>query len=103
MIEDFLISEVVDELKPFVKHTLYTLAKASMDTLLSLDKAAEEMGVNRATLKKRCQRGSFPCQVVDGVYYISKLDMNLFIKGGPEEFAQFNKDYHKQLKKGNKK
>lgn len=102
MSEDFLITTLLEEFKPFIKRTLYTLVKASMDTQLSLSEAAAQMGVNRSTLKKRCQRGTFPHKVVDRVYYISKIDMNLYIGEGPEELAKYSKEFYEQLKNSKK-
>lgn len=102
MTEDFLISSVVEKLQPFLRHMLYALVKAATDTPLSLSEAARIMGVNRDTLKKRCQRGMFPYSKIGDVYYISKIDMNLYIKGGPEELMKYNKSFrpHKTKSKG---
>ena len=93
MSEDALLYHIVEALLPFLRHALYDLVKASQDTQLTLEKAALEMGVNRATLKKRCQRGNFPYTKVGDTYYISKMDVNLYIKGGMEELRKYNKEF----------
>ena len=98
MSEEILISTLVDSLKPFLRHLFYTLIKASLDTQLSLDEAARQMGINRNTLKKRCQRGTFPYSKVGGVYYISKMDVNIYIKGGIDELQRYTKDAKKEIK-----
>lgn len=69
---------------------LYQLLKATLDTPISLNKAAEMMGVKRATLKKRCQRGDFPYKKVGNVYYISTIDVNLYLNHGIEVLKKFN-------------
>lgn len=76
--EDYIISTLLEKLQPFLRHMLYALVKAASDTPLSLSEAARMMGVNRDTLKKRCQRGTFPYSKVGDVYYISKIDINLY-------------------------
>ena len=98
MSEEILIAALVDNLKPFLRHRFYTLIKASLDTQLSLDEAARQMGINRNTLKKRCQRGTFPYSKVGDVYYISKMDVNIYIKGGIDELQKYTKDAKKELK-----
>lgn len=97
--EEFLTWDVVEKMQPFIRHILYTLTKASLDTPLSLSEAARMMGVNRETLKKRCQRGSFPYTKVGEVYYISKIDVNLFIKGGTAELMKYDKSFRPQFPK----
>lgn len=94
MNEEYLITSVVDRLLPFVHHILYALIKAANDSQLSLDEAAREMGVKRETLKKRCQRGTFPYTKVGSVYYISKIDVNLYINGGNEELMKYNRSFN---------
>lgn len=94
--EDYIISTLLEKLQPFLRHMLYALVKAASDTPLSLSEAARMMGVNRETLKKRCQRGTFPYSKVGDVYYISKIDINLYIKGGPEELMKYNKTFRPQ-------
>jgi len=96
MTEEFIISNLVDKLQPFLRHLFYTLVKASLDTQLSLDEAARQMGVNKSTLKKRCQRGTFPYSKVGDVYYISKMDVNLYVDGGIENLQKYNKNAKKK-------
>ena len=98
MTEEYIISSILERMQPFIRHILYTLMKAAVDTPLSLDEAAKQMGINRNTLKKRCQRGTFPFRKVGQVYYISKIDVNLYIKGGSDELEMYNKEYAKALK-----
>ena len=64
--------------------------KSTLDTPISLNKAAEMMGVKRATLKKRCQRGDFPYKKVGNVYYISTIDVNLYLNQGIEVLKKYN-------------
>ena len=90
---DLLTNALVSELKPFVKRILYILIRASLDRQLTLSEAAKLMGVNRDTLKKRCQRGSFPYSKVGEVYYISMIDVNLYVKGGNQELEKFYKEF----------
>ena len=78
------------EIIPFIRIMLYQLLKATLDTPISLNKAAEMMGVKRATLKKRCQRGDFPYKKVGNVYYISTIDVNLYLNQGIEVLKKFN-------------
>ena len=78
------------EIIPFIRVMLYQLLKATLDTPISLNKAAEMMGVKRATLKKRCQRGDFPYKKVGNVYYISTIDVNLYLNHGIEVLKKFN-------------
>ena len=78
------------ELIPFIRISLYQLVKATLDTPVSLNRAAEMMGIKRATLKKRCQRGDFPYTKVGGVYYISVIDVNLYLNCGPDEMKKYN-------------
>ncbi len=78
------------EIIPFIRIMLYQLLKATLDTPISLNKAAEMMGVKRATLKKRCQRGDFPYKKVGNVYYISTIDVNLYLNHGIEVLKKFN-------------
>ena len=98
MSEDYIISSILERMQPFLRHLVYTLVKAAADTHLSLDEAARQMGINRDTLKKRCQRGTFPFRKIGHVYYISKIDVNLYIKGGTDELQKYNKEYAKALK-----
>lgn len=84
---------LTEKLKPFIRHVLYTLIKASQDTPISLSEAANRMGIKRETLKKRCQRGKFPYKKVDGVYYISVIDVNLFINGGEDNLQSYNENF----------
>ena len=78
------------EIIPFIRIMLNQLLKATLDTPISLNKAAEMMGVKRATLKKRCQRGDFPYKKVGNVYYISTIDVNLYLNHGIEVLKKFN-------------
>ena len=78
------------EIIPFIRIMLYQLLKATLDTPISLNQAAEMMGVKRATLKKRCQRGDFPYKKVGNVYYISTIDVNLYLNHGIEVLKKFN-------------
>ena len=78
------------EIIPFIRIMLYQLLKATLDTPISLNKAAEMMGVKRATLKKRCQRGDFPYKEVGNVYYISTIDVNLYLNQGIEVLKKYN-------------
>ena len=78
------------EIIPFIRIMLYQLLKATLDTPISLNKAAEMMGVKRATLKKRCQRGDFPYKKVGNVYYISTIDVNLYLNQGIEVLKKYN-------------
>ena len=78
------------EIIPFIRVMLYQLIKSTLDTPISLNKAAEMMGVKRATLKKRCQRGDFPYKKVGNVYYISTIDVNLYLNHGIEVLKKFN-------------
>lgn len=78
------------EIIPFIRVMLYQLIKATLDTPISLNKAAEMMGVKRATLKKRCQRGDFPYKKVGNVYYISTIDVNLYLNQGIEVLKKYN-------------
>ena len=78
------------EIIPFIRIMLYQLLKATLDTPISLNKAAEMMGVKRATLKKRCQRGDFPYKKVGNVYYISTIDVNLYLNHGIEVLKKYN-------------
>ena len=81
------------ELIPFIRISLYQLVKATLDTPVSLNRAAEMMCIKRATLKKRCQRGDFPYTKVGGVYYISIIDVNLYLNCGPDEIKKYNPKY----------
>ena len=85
-----LKSSFEQEIIPFIRIMLYQLLKATLDTPISLNKAAEMMGVKRATLKKRCQRGDFPYKKVGNVYYISTIDVNLYLNHGIEVLKKFN-------------
>lgn len=78
------------EIIPFIRVMLYQLIKSTLDTPISLNKAAEMMGVKRATLKKRCQRGDFPYKKVGNVYYISTIDVNLYLNQGVEVLKKYN-------------
>lgn len=78
------------EIIPFIRVMLYQLIKFTLDTPISLNKAAEMMGVKRATLKKRCQRGDFPYKKVGNVYYISTIDVNLYLNHGIEVLKKYN-------------
>ena len=78
------------EIIPFIRVMLYQLIKSTLDTPISLNKAAEMMGVKRATLKKRCQRGDFPYKKVGNVYYISTIDVNLYLNQGIEVLKKYN-------------
>ena len=78
------------EIIAFIRVMLYQLIKSTLDTPISLNKAAEMMGVKRATLKKRCQRGDFPYKKVGNVYYISTIDVNLYLNQGIEVLKKYN-------------
>ena len=78
------------EIIPFIRVMLYQLIKSTLDTPISLNKAPEMMVVKRATLKKRCQRGDFPYKKVGNVYYISTIDVNLYLNHGIEVLKKFN-------------
>lgn len=88
----YLSSLLLERLQPFLRHVLYNLEKAAHDTPLSLTEAANLLGIKRSTLKKRCQRGTFPYKKIGDTYYISLLDVNLYIKGGIKELEKYNKD-----------
>ena len=78
------------ELIPFIRISLYQLVKATLDTPVSLNRAADMMGIKRATLKKRCQRGDFPYTKVGGGCHISVSDGNLYLNCGPDEMKKYN-------------
>lgn len=79
-----------EEIIPFIRVMLYQLIKSSLDTPVSLAKAAEMMGVKKATLKKRCQRGDFPYKKIGNVYYISTIDVNIYLDHGINEIKKYN-------------